>query len=57
MDIRTPVATCYGENPAKFAETWKNQMTRLQARFASALEEIRMPLEHPVEVPVVYVKK
>src|SRR6185312_11439633 len=28
-----------------------------QARFSSAIEEVRMPVEHPVEVPVVYVKK
>ena len=57
MDIRTPVPTIYGDTPAKFAETWKSQITRLTARFAAVIEEIRIPPENLCEVPIIYVKK
>lgn len=57
MDIRTPVATNYGDSVTRFSELWKSQITKLQTRFAAAIEEVRMPVEHPIDVPIVYVKK
>jgi len=57
MDIRTQVSTNYGDMATKFADTWKSQVSRLQARFSTAIEEVRMPIEFPVDVPIVYVKK
>jgi NADH-quinone oxidoreductase subunit C len=57
MDIRSPVTTNYGEMSTKFGEMWKSHISRLQARFSSAIEEVRMPVEHPIDVPVLYVKK
>jgi NADH-quinone oxidoreductase subunit C len=57
MDIRTSVATNYGEMASKYADAWKSQVSRLQARFAGAVEEVRMPVEHPIDVPILYVRK
>src|SRR5262249_23083810 len=57
MDIRTPVATNYGDSITRFSEMWKNQISRLQTRFSGAIEEVRMPVEYPTDVPIVYVKK
>jgi NADH-quinone oxidoreductase subunit C len=57
MDIRTPVANNYGDLATKFADTWKSQISRLQTKFSSAIEETRMPGEFPVDVPILYVKK
>jgi NADH-quinone oxidoreductase subunit C len=56
-DIRTPVPTIYGDMPQKFGETWKAQISRLQARFSGVIEEVRMPVEYPTDVPIIYVKK
>jgi len=57
MDIRTPVPTCYGDFLAKFGEAWKNQTAQLKQKFAEAIEEIRMPSDYPIDVPIVYVRK
>lgn len=57
-DIHTSVPTNYGDWIQKFGETWKSQVSRLQARFGAAITEVRMPgPEHPIDVPIVYVKK
>ena len=52
MDIRTQVTTNYGDLAAKFADTWKSQISRLQAKFSGAIEETRMPGEFPTDVPI-----
>ena len=57
MDIRTAVPTIYGEHVQKFSELWKRQVEELRSRFAGAIEEVRMPMEHPVDVPVVFVRR
>ena len=38
-------------------ETWKNQVAQLKDRFVAAIEEVRMPVEYPTDVPILYVKK
>lgn len=57
MDVRTPVASNYGDWIAKFGETWKKQISTLKEKFGDAIEEVRMPLDYPTDVPIVYVKK
>jgi NADH-quinone oxidoreductase subunit C len=57
MDIRTPVPTIYGDWPQKFGPTWKEQVAQLQAKFGQAIEEVRMPVEYPTDVPIVYVAR
>jgi NADH-quinone oxidoreductase subunit C len=57
MDIRTTVPTIYGDWTTRFGESWKAQLARLKDRFSSAIEETRFPGEHPIDVPIVYVKK
>jgi NADH-quinone oxidoreductase subunit C len=57
MDIRTPIPTNSGDTVAKFSEIWKSQLSRLQSRFAAAIEEVRLPVEHPIDVPIVFVKR
>jgi NADH-quinone oxidoreductase subunit C len=56
-DIRTPIATNGGDWPQKFGEAWKAQIAALKARFSDALDEVRMPVEYPTDVPILYVKK
>ena len=55
-DIRNQVAANYGDHFTKFGETWKNQVAQLQQKFSGAIEEVRMPVEYPTDVPVLYVK-
>ena len=57
MDIRNAPPTIYGDHVARFGEIWKNQAEKLKQKFASSIEEVRMPIDHPVDVPVIYVKK
>jgi len=57
MDIRTSVATNYGELSTKFAALWKDQISRLRDRFGGAIEEVRMPMEHPTDLPIIFVQK
>lgn len=57
MDVRTPIPTNYGHFIEKFGETWKTQVSELKAQFASQIEEVRMPLEYPTDMPIVYVRK
>ncbi len=55
-DIRNPIPTNGGDWLARFSETWKEQVAALQKKFGDAIAEVRMPGEHPTDVPVVYVK-
>lgn len=57
MDIRTPVPTIYGDWTTRFGDAWRAQVEKLRARFGETIEEVRMPGEHPTDVPIVYVKK
>lgn len=57
MDIRTPIPTIYGDSIARFGETWRSQVEKLREKFGSAIEEVRMPVEHPTEVPIVFVAR
>jgi NADH-quinone oxidoreductase subunit C len=57
MDIRQPIPTNGGDWLSKFGESWKKQCAQLQAELASCIEEIRMPPEHPTDVPVIFAKK
>src|SRR3954463_4721237 len=57
MDIRTPISTNGGDWIIKFGEIWKSQVEALKAKFASAIEEVKMPGEYPTDVPIVFVKK
>jgi NADH-quinone oxidoreductase subunit C len=57
MDIRTSVSTNYGDLATKFADMWKGQISRLQAKFSGVIEEVRTPGEFPIDVPIIYVKK
>lgn len=57
MNVNTPVSTVYGGFREKFGEVWKNQISTIQSKFGSAVEEVRMPGEYPTEVPIIYVKK
>lgn len=56
-DMRTPVPTHYGDWVSKFGETWKKQTELLKEKFGSAIEEVKMPGEFCVDVPVLYVRK
>ena len=56
MDIRKPVPTNYGDWLTKFGEIWKEQVAKLKDRFGASIEEVRIPHEHPTDVPIVYVK-
>ena len=55
MDIRTPVATIYGDLPTQFAELWMGQLTRLKERFGGAVDEVWMPGTHRTDIPVVFI--
>ncbi len=57
MDIRTPVETNYGGLVTQYADAWKEQIAKMQAKFGAAIEEVRMPVEHPTDMPIIYVKK
>lgn len=56
-DIRNPISTNGGDWLQKWGELWKTQTAALQQKFGAAIEEIRMPVEYPTDVPIVYVKK
>lgn len=57
MDIRTAVPTIYGDWVQRFGETWKAQCARLKEKFGDTIEEVRMPVEYPTDVPIIYVRK
>jgi len=55
MDIRKPVPTIYGYFHEKYGAFWAEQMTTLSSH--AAIEKIFMPVESPVDMPTVFVKK
>jgi len=57
FDIRNPIPNNGGDWLQKWGDLWKSQAAALQAKFGAAIEEIRMPVEYPTDVPIVYVKK
>lgn len=57
MDIRTPIPTNYGDWPTRFGDAWKSQVEKLRGHFGAAIEEVRMPIDYPTDVPIVYVQK
>ena len=54
---RTPISTHGGEWLKSFSEVWAAQVSAIQAKFAGAIEEVRMPPAYPTDVPIIYVKK
>ncbi len=56
-DIRTPIPTVYGDQTKKFHDVWVSQVELLKQKFGNAIEEVRMPVEYPTDVPIVYVAK
>jgi NADH-quinone oxidoreductase subunit C len=57
MDVRKPISTNGGDWLVKFGEAWKKQIAGLKEKFGTAIQEVRMPLEYPTEVPIIYVAK
>ena len=57
MDIRTPIKSNGGDWPIKFGENWKLQISKIKSKFGNQIEEIKTPVDSPVDVPVVVVKK
>jgi NADH-quinone oxidoreductase subunit C len=57
MDIRNPVPTIYGFFQEKYGSTWSEQVQAIQASFGDAIESILMPVENPVDMPTIFVKK
>lgn len=56
MDIRTPVATFYGDHVEKFLPAWTAQVDALRARFGEKIQEVLMPGPSPTDVPVIFVE-
>jgi NADH-quinone oxidoreductase subunit C len=57
MDIRTPIQHNGGDWLIRFGEAWKAQIASVKAKFGDAIEEVRIPVEYPTDVPIIYVKK
>jgi NADH-quinone oxidoreductase subunit C len=57
MDIRTPVPTIYGHFHEKYGPTWVEHTNALKESFGDAIEAILMPVESPVDMPTIFVKK
>jgi NADH-quinone oxidoreductase subunit C len=57
MDIRTSISGHGADWLSKYGEAWKNQVTALRERFGAQIEEVRMPVEYPTDVPIIYVNK
>lgn len=56
-DIRNPISTNGGDWLQKWGDLWKAQAAAVKEKFGDAIEEIRMPMEYPTDVPIIYVKK
>jgi NADH-quinone oxidoreductase subunit C len=56
-DIRNPISTNGGDWLQKWGDLWKTQTATVKEKFGDAIEEIRMPMEYPTDVPIIYVKK
>jgi NADH-quinone oxidoreductase subunit C len=57
FDIRNPIPSNGGDWVQKWGELWKSQAQALQQKFSGIVEEVRMPIEYPTDVPIIYVKK
>ncbi len=57
MDVRKPISTNGGDWITKFGESWKKQILTLKEKFGNQIEEVRMPVDYPTDVPIVYVAK
>lgn len=56
MDIRKQVPTNYGDWITKFGESWQAQVAQLRQKFGEGIEEVRMPIEYPTDVPILFVR-
>ncbi len=56
-DIRNLIPTNGGDWLQKWGDLWKTQTAAVRQKFGDAIEEIRMPVEYPTDVPIIYVKK
>ena len=57
MDIRHPVPTIYGYFQEKYGTIWAEQILKLKVTFGEAIENILMPVDNPVDMPTVFIKK
>ena len=57
MDIRHSVPTIYGYFQEKFGATWTEQVQKLKEKFGDAIEKVLMPVESPVDMPTLFIKK
>ena len=57
MDVRTQVPTNGGWWVDQWSQAWKEQVEKFKARFGAAFEEVRMPVDYPTDVPILYVNK
>lgn len=56
MDIRTPIATNGGDGLSRYGEAWKSQVEALKQKFKDQISAVRMPREHPTDIPTIYLK-
>lgn len=56
-DIRSQVPTNYGNLYGQFIESWKKQVDLVSEKFKDCIEEVRMPVVYPTDVPILIVKK
>lgn len=57
MDIRNPVPTIYGYFQEKYGAIWTEQVTKLKETYGESLEKVLMPVESPVDMPTLFIKK
>ena len=57
MDIRKPVPTIYGYFNEKFSSIWTEQVQKIKETYADSIERVLMPVESPVDMPTIFVKK
>lgn len=57
MNTNTPIKTNGGDWNEKFGASWKKQVDLIREKFNSAVEAVKMPLEYPTDVPILWIKK
>ena len=57
MDIRTQIPTNGGGTAQKHADLWGKQIALLQSKWASGIEEVRLPSSYPTDIPILYVRR
>jgi len=57
MDIRHPVPTIYGYFQEKYGAIWIEEIGKLKESFGDAIENVLMPVESPVDIPTLFIKK